>query len=269
MKLLAPLAFAAALALPSWVHLPAWAERWMWNPRERTAVALDAIAAGDPERAVRPLQTAARLQPEDPLTQFNSGAGSLAAGDPRDAVGPLEQAAGTAPPDLQPSTQYNLGTAKLGAGDAAGAVQALKQAVRLAPDSEDAKWNLELALRELDRQKQATKQQEAPGGERQGEQESGGGEGADQPADPNQPPKPETPDAQPDPGAGQQPQNAQPKPGETSDKPGRLPQFRNQEDMTAEQAAAILQAVENLERDRRRREAAQARKTQASEEKDW
>ncbi|HKV11389.1 MAG TPA: VWA domain-containing protein, partial [Thermoanaerobaculia bacterium] len=50
----------AALPLPSWMpqpHLPAWAERWMYNPRERTAEAIDAWEAGTPEEAVAPAET--------------------------------------------------------------------------------------------------------------------------------------------------------------------------------------------------------------------
>jgi hypothetical protein len=48
-----------------------------------------------------------------------------------------------------------------------------------------------------------------------------------------------------------------------------LPQFRDQEDMTAEQAAAILQAVDNLERERRREEAKERALAKSSVEKDW
>jgi tetratricopeptide (TPR) repeat protein len=271
LKILAPFV-VIALGLPSWIHLPTWAERWLWNPRERTAVALDAVERGQPEEAVRPLQTASRLRPDDPYTKFNEGTGSLAAGDAQDAIAPLESAAAGAPPELRPSARFNLGTAKLAAGDAAGAVAALKEAVRLAPAAEDAKWNLELALRELEQENQAKKPQEAPQGEKPGEQESGSGEGAEQPADPQQPQQPQQPpppnQSQPDPGS-EQPLQGPPDPAQRDQESQRLPNFRDQQDMTAEQAATILQAVENLERDRRRREALQVRKAKSGEEKDW
>ena len=48
-----------------------------------------------------------------------------------------------------------------------------------------------------------------------------------------------------------------------------MPQFEDQKDMTAEQAAAILQAVENLERQQRREQARALARAKTSVEKDW
>ena len=68
--------------------------------------------------------------------------------------------------------------------------------------------------------------------------------------------------AQPQPGQGQ-PQ----KPGEGQD--ARLPQFRNQPDMNAQEAASVLSAVENLERQQRRDQAAKRARQQSAKGKDW
>ncbi|MCB1009292.1 MAG: hypothetical protein KDB94_10395, partial [Acidobacteria bacterium] len=57
---------------------------------------------------------------------------------------------------------------------------------------------------------------------------------------------------------------------ESPDRSGQPPpQFKDQEDMTAEQAAALLQAVEDLERQQRRERALDQARKKAKVEKDW
>lgn len=264
--------------LPSWVHLPVGVERWLWNPRERTAAAIAAQGRGEPERALAPLATAARLQPDDPLVQFNAGSGQLLAGEADAALEPLERAAETAPADLQPAAHYNLGTARLQANDPAGAVESLSASLRLDPAQPDAKHNLELALRALEEERRRRPQpspEGAPGEEpprNQPRQDSGepqpdpsGAERDEQQQDGQTPP--------PDPDQGQ-PQG-EPQPGDEppQERPGRgqgpLPQFRDVPDMTAEQAAALLEAVENLERQQRRQAAAQRARRRPAAGADW
>src|SRR6185312_11006867 len=131
------------IALPSlpfsWQpHWPDWVERWLYNPRERVERSLDAQKQGKPREAVEPADTALRLAPEDPLVQYDAGTARLGAGHGRQAVTPLEKA---------------VKRARRAAGDAAGAAEAFKQALRLQPDNQDAKYNLELALREEQKQK--------------------------------------------------------------------------------------------------------------------
>lgn len=253
----------AGSLLPSWVHLPTRFERWLWNPRERTAVAIGAQARGEPEAAVRPLETAARLRPDDPLVQYNAGSGALAAGDARDAVGYLERAAAAAPPALGPAAHYNLGTARLGAGDAAGAVEALSQSLRLAPGQADAKHNLELALRELERRRGREQRPSPQGAEGEGSPE-------DRPGEEGGEPRPEEGRQGENGSQGSQPGPAQPQ-GEpqTAEASGGLPRFRELPDMTAAQAAGLLEAVENLERQQRRRAAAQGQRRRAETGEDW
>ncbi|HYX24251.1 MAG TPA: tetratricopeptide repeat protein, partial [Thermoanaerobaculia bacterium] len=215
-----------------------------------------------------PADTALRLAPDDPLVEYDAGTARLGAGRGRQAVGPLEKAAKGAGRELAPAAHYNLGNARFAAGDAAGAAEAFKQALRLKPDDQDAKYNLELALRE--EQKQKAGGQGSPKGSRGNR--SPNQDPSDQPGkgrpDPNQQP----------PGQGQQPPQAQsgqqPQGGQPQDQPGQqgrdgqLPQFRNQPEMSAREAASVLSAVENLERQQRRDQAAR-RARQSAKGKDW
>ena len=87
-------------------------EPYRFNARERTARALAAWEKGRPEETVAPLDSALRLQPGDPLVEYNAGTAHLAASQP-DAAQLLEQAAKHAPPELAADALYNLGNARL------------------------------------------------------------------------------------------------------------------------------------------------------------
>ncbi|MEO8197927.1 MAG: tetratricopeptide repeat protein [Thermoanaerobaculia bacterium] len=250
-------------------------EPYRFNARERTARALAAWGKGKPEDAVAPLDSALRLQPGDPLVEFNAGTAHFGANQP-DAAALLEQAAKHAPPTLAADAYYNLGNARLDAKDARGAIDAYKGALRAQPDLANAKRNLELAVRLLEEQKQQQEQQQKDQqndqkkddkDQQQQNQQGGQGEGKDPQQKPQQNPdgqqKPQ-PDAQQNPSQQDQPQQGQPQPQERP-----LPQFQDQKDMTAEQAAAILQAVENLERQQRREQARALARAKTSVEKDW
>jgi Ca-activated chloride channel family protein len=264
-------ALLAAFAFPSlpWQpHLPSWVERWMYNPRERTDRSIAAYKARKPQDAVPPMDTAARLAPNDPTVQYDAGTAHLGAGDARQAVPLLEKAAKSAAPVLSPAAHYNLGNARLAAGDAAGAVEAYRQALREQPANPDAKYNLELALREAQKQKMGGQGKSAGSrGTRSPNQEP-----SNQPGQGKSPPQDQPQKAQQSPNAQQQgqpqPGQGQPqKPGEGQD--ARLPQFRNQPDMNAQEAASVLAAVENLERQQRRDQAAHRARLQAAKGKDW
>ncbi|MBW8877677.1 MAG: VWA domain-containing protein [Acidobacteria bacterium] len=250
-------------------HLPDWVERWLYNPRERVERSLEAQQQGKPREAVPPANTALRLAPDDPLVQYDAGTARLGAGRGRQAVGPLERAAKGADRELAPAAHYNLGNARLAAGDAAGAAEAFKQTLRLRPDDQDAKYNLELALREEQKQKMGG--QGSPKGSRGNR--SPNQDPSDQPGkgrpDPNQKPQ----DGQPPPSpqqsqGGQQPQQQGGQPQGQQGRGGQLPQFRNQPEMSAQEAASVLSAVENLERQQRRDQAAR-RARQSAKGKDW
>lgn len=240
-------------------------ERLLHNSHERTRRAVRAYREQRLEEAVALGHVARELAPEEPLTGFNAGTLELAAGLREDAVVSLEETVERLrlpevgeglhqlpesrfrQPRLAASSLYNLGNVHLAQGDPAAAVDAYENALRLAPGHQDAKHNLELALRELERQNPPPQPQE------ESDQAEGGG---DQPTEP----EPEGPED----GQDEEPSGAQPEP---QDSP--LQEFEDQPDMTAEEAAAILEAVENLERQQRREEAAQRARSTSRGEKDW
>ncbi len=251
---LAVLAAATALSVP----LP-----WLHNPRERTAKAIDEWQHHDYAAADKHLEQALDLGGESPRALFNAGTGKLGAGAPGAALQSLARAAAGKDAEaraLRPDALYNLGNAYLASGYAAAAADSYRAALRLRPDHQPTKHNLELALRELAKQPPPQPPQQPKGGGGQGGKRSGGGK------------------QQPNPNGdqnGQQPQGPQPQSGANQQGQGqrsaRLPGFNPQRDMSAEQAAFLLEAVENLEREQRRAQAAEQRRERArtATEKDW
>jgi tetratricopeptide (TPR) repeat protein len=251
---------ALAGILPTF-ELPPAVGRWLHSPRVQVAQGMAKLEAGGARAAARHFDRAAALRPADPRALFDAGTGRIAAGR-RDAVEPLERAVAAAPASLRAPALYNLGNARLAAGDAPGAIEAYESCLRDTPTHAGAKHNLELALRELAKPKPPLRPpREAPGGKRQGERQPGRGDG---PGDPS---------AEPRPGPPQQRGGGEPReerPGETpqAGAASPLPRFDEQPDMTAAQAAAILEAVENRERQARRMEA-KSRSARRAVEKDW
>lgn len=259
-----------ALPLPWRPHLPVWVERWLYNPRERTERTVEALRNGNQDRAASAAETAHRLAPEDPRTGFNAGTANLAAGHARKAAKLLERASKSAAPELAPAAWYNLGNARLTAADPAAAVEAYKEALLRTPGDLDAKHNLELALQEREKQRLRM------GGKRQGSRgdQSGEREQSRKPGEGSPDPRDQRRANPQDPGRGsrgneqsrgQQGPQQQPSPQSG----GRLPNFQNQPEMSAREAAALLSSVENLERRQRRDQAAKRARQKAMKGKDW
>lgn len=258
-------------ALPGWLHLPTGVERWLHNPGERTRVAIQDVEHGETERAASALETAADLTPGDPLVLYNAGTGRMLSGK-GDPVAPLARAAQAL--DDQPGQAadawYNLGTARLKKHDPQGAVQALTQALRRDPKDRDAKFNLELAQAQLKRQRQAEK--------REAEQHKSGVKKNEKQRQGNKNDK-TGPEQKGDSGAERTSQSSSehsqgatgtpPAQEEKKSQDNPLPQFEAQPDMTAKQAASILEAVENLEREQRRAAAEQQIRRLPNGGKDW
>lgn len=244
----------------------------MYNPRERTERSIEAYGKGKPKEAVGPADTALRLAPDDPMVQYDAGTAHLAAGNSRKAMSILDKAAKGADPELSPVAHYNLGNARLAAGDAAGAVQAYRRTLLAQPGNLDAKYNLEIALREEKKQKMGARGNPAGSrGSRSKNQDPSNQQGRgnnpqpnqNNPQDRNQPPNPQ-PGQQPKPGEG----DPQSRAGQ-GQQDQRLPQFRNQPEMNAREAASLLAAVEDLERQQRRDQAARRARQNAAQGKDW
>lgn len=265
---------------------PVWVERLLHNPRERTAAGLEALADGRPEDAARAFETAARIAPDDPRALYSAGAGRLAAGeDPERAAELLGRAAeilegtpGAGPAGLVPAVLYDLGNAHLAADDPAAAADAFRRTLRREPGLDPARRNLEIALARLERQRRLLPPREAPGGERPGEEERSEETGPEGTERAEEEPRPETgPEGGPEGGEGGHGDHGADRPARA---PGPLPapgssgaleRFDEQGDMTAGQAAALLHAVEALERRQLRglAEERAARSGKKKGEKDW
>jgi tetratricopeptide (TPR) repeat protein len=254
------------------------AERWRFNSRAQTAQGLQALSAMEPETAVDHFATAYRLDPENPVTVFNHATARLLTGQP-DAVAEVRELVGTLPPDLASEAHYNLGNALLDQGNPGEAIESYKSALRLDPDLFDAKFNLELARRLVEEQQeqqpgengQRGRQDEQQQDQNQQEQKQDQQESSSQQSQPDDSGKEQK--------EGSNETQEEPQPDDGTDgesdgsgereRPSPLPGFEEQQDMTAEQAGAILEAIENLEREQRRRQAEERARRRALEGKDW
>ncbi|HEY8484615.1 MAG TPA: tetratricopeptide repeat protein [Longimicrobiales bacterium] len=168
----------AGLALVAWLALPPFGtgdvERGNRLYREgRYAEAVEAYRAA---------LASGRASPE---LHYNLGTALLQLGRYAEAERHLREAVRAADPELRHRAYYNLGNrylleARDGKPDEEArtrlldeAVDAYKEALRLRPGDQDAKWNLELALRDREEQPQGSSGPSTQG--QQGEQGGGGG----------------------------------------------------------------------------------------------
>ncbi|MGH7554466.1 MAG: tetratricopeptide repeat protein, partial [Longimicrobiales bacterium] len=187
--------------------------------------------AGRYAEAVEAYQEAIRDGNNSPQVRYNLGTALLRLGRFDEAEQQLQLALAGVDPDLRQRAYYNLGNRYLEAARADSnaegqdqlldaAIDAYKQSLRLQPGDADAKWNLEMALREKDETPDPP-----PGGQGESQQQD----------DPQQNPQ----------GGG----------GGSNDSPAseqegpRQPGGNARNSMSREQADRILSAVEQDERD--------------------
>lgn len=278
---MAALVLTAAPASAEW---PEWVEKLLFNSAERTERGAESFAEGEPSAALDPLETALRLRGDDPIAQYNAGTARLAAAS-GDAASLLESASAADSPRLASRASYNLGNARMAANDLPGAIDAFKDALRRDSAMDDAKFNLELAQRLLEEQQQQQENQDGPPQEddqqqeQQQEQDSGDQDQQDseqdqqeqepQDSDQDQQEQDQQQQDQQQQDQQEQDQQQQEQQQQQQQKESPLPQFEDQKDMTAEEAAAILEAIENMEREQRRQQALEAAKAATGRKKDW
>jgi len=148
------------------------------------------VVQGDSAQAADLFLAQARSGVSPDTNFYNAGTLALAGGQLEQADAPLQRAAESLDPEIRFRALYNLGVAALRASrtDTARAdallqvaAQQLKSALLLKPESQEAKWNLELALK-----------QEPPS--------EGGGGGQPPPPPSGQQDQPDEADQQPQPG---------------------------------------------------------------------
>jgi Ca-activated chloride channel homolog len=189
--------------------------------------------AGRYAEAVEAYRAALRSGDDSPQLQYNLGTALLRLGRYDEAERHLRGALDAVEPELRQRSLYNLGNRFLSSARSEadlqsqgqllqGAIDAYQRSLRLTPGDVDAKWNLEMALRDQEQNEQ--QQQQSQGGEQEEEEDeqqdpSQGGSGSGS--------------------ASGAPEDPRPDRSGTAD----------QQQMTQEQAERILSAVEQDERD--------------------
>jgi len=220
----------------------------------------------------------ARLQDADPDLDYNLGASAYRAGRFEEAAEAFTGAQGS--PRLESGRPaYNLGNARYMAGDYEGALEAYREALRADPANEDARYNYELALHQLE--SGAPPPQQQPD---QGESGDDDQEPQDQEQDAGAPPDSSGPsENEPEPGAGdQENQGEEPPPAGQGEEEDDSPSGEESEEgqageeqqvpdpdrlLTAEEARQLLNQITPEERELLESRLKSTRRRQT--EKDW
>lgn len=197
----------------------------------------DAFESGDFDAALQGYEEVQELAPERPEPFYNSANVRYRNEEHDLAQEDLQQALLTADDDLTRATLFNQGNSFFETEEPGQAVESYKEVLRMDPDDQDAKYNLELALRQLEQepgQEPDEEPQETPGETPQEDQEEGEGDTGDQP---DQEDGQGEPQDQPEPGEGgdAEPQDE----GQDEPAPGEV----QPTEISEEQAQQLLDSV--------------------------
>ena len=170
-------------------------------------------------------------EPDQPEPYYNAANTYNRQGDVAGTALQTEQALKTSDTGLQAQALYNLGNAFFDSQEWQQAVEAYKQTLRLDPDDEDAKYNLELALRAAQEQQEQEKSESED--QEQDEQSGENQEGEDEQSE-----SPEPSPGEEDASEQEEPRSDQ---GETKDDSEEVGMEDHQ--MTPEQAQQLLDAL--------------------------
>jgi tetratricopeptide (TPR) repeat protein len=119
-----------------------------------------ALNAGKADDALKAYDRAAQARPDDPTVRFDRGAALYALKRYPEAQKEFQRAAEAHDSKLRADAYYNMGNAQYQQKRFKDALEAYKRALGLRPEDRRAKWNLELALRQIAQQKQQQKQKQ-------------------------------------------------------------------------------------------------------------
>ena len=131
--------------------------------------------------AIDNYRSAQSEDPDVPEPYYNSGGSLYRQGNLDSAETQLKQANRTAEGELAQRSNYNLGNTYYDSQNFESAIEAYKESLRLNPDDKDAKYNLELALKQQEQQQQQQQQQQGGGGQPPPEQDQQGQGDQEQP----------------------------------------------------------------------------------------
>jgi Ca-activated chloride channel family protein len=130
------------------------------RPRRLTQKGRREYEGGNHPQALEAFEDAARARPEDPAVRFNMADGLYKNGRYEEAATLFRSLGHDAGGSFAPAARYNLGNSLYQKQDYEGAIKAYRDALRAAPGDEDARRNLELALRQLQQQQEQQKRQQ-------------------------------------------------------------------------------------------------------------
>lgn len=198
---------------------------------------------GEHEQALNEYRRAREQDSTNVVPQFNAGDALYKMGKFQESAQHFLGAASSSTDSVSAMSYYNLGNTAFNAGDLQAAVEAYKRSLLIKPDDQDAKYNLEYALRMLKQQEQQQNDQQDQ-----------------KPSDKN--------DQQTQQNQQQQQQNQQQNQQEQNQDQQQQPQPR-QGQMTPEELKRILAAVEAADKQTQQELLKQAARTKRLTEKDW
>lgn len=187
---------------------------------------------GEHDKALNEYRRAQEQDSSNVVPQFNAGDALYKMGKFQEGAQHFLKAASSSTDSVSAMSYYNLGNTAFNAGDIQAAVEAYKRSLLIKPDDQDAKYNLEYALRLL-------KQQEQQQNNQQDQKQSDKKDQQDQQDQQNQ--------------QQQDQQQQQPRQGQ----------------MTPEELKRILAAIEASDRQTQQELLKQAARTKRLTEKDW
>jgi len=190
------------------------------------------------------------------VPHFNAGDALYRLGRFEDGAGEFLRSAGSLSDSISAMSYYNLGNSLFQTGDIKSAAEAYKRSLLIDPDDEDAKYNLEYALRMLEQQQQQQQQQDQSEGKQDQQQEQQPDSGTQ---DEQQQEKQEKQEDQ-----AQQEQREQEQADEQRQEPAGAPK-----EMTPEDLERILAAIEASDRKTQEEMLKKASRRKRITGKDW
>jgi tetratricopeptide (TPR) repeat protein len=110
------------------------------------------------DKALERYEAAEELVEQDPRVHFNRGAALYKLGRPKEAREEFLRASGTEQPELKKKNYYNIGNTFLSEGSYKDAISYYRRALEIDSEYDDARHNLEMAVRAIKQQEQQQKE---------------------------------------------------------------------------------------------------------------